>query len=58
VNHHGGDKKGRPKKDQKTNNMQELKERERELFLLKVGSYLHQSLSNVTCMQIVKHNNN
>jgi hypothetical protein len=28
VNHHRGDKKGRPKKDQKTNNMQELKKRE------------------------------
>jgi hypothetical protein len=42
---------------QKTNNLQEPK-KGRELVPLVVGSYLTHSPSIVTCMQIVKFNNN
>jgi hypothetical protein len=52
-----GDKKGRPKKGQKMNSPQELK-KGKKLIPFMVGSYLTYSPSNVTCMQILKFNNN
>jgi hypothetical protein len=42
---------------QKTNNLQEPK-KGNELVFLVVGSYLTHSPFNVTCMQIVRSNNN
>jgi hypothetical protein len=53
-NHHKGDKKGRPKKGQKMNSLQEPKKKGRELVSLVVGGYLTHGPSNVTCMQIVR----
>jgi hypothetical protein len=54
---HREDKKGRPKKGQKTNNSHEPRKR-RNLVSLMVGSYLTHGHSNVVSMQITRSNNN
>jgi hypothetical protein len=54
---HREDKKGRPKKGQKTNNLHEPRKR-RNLVSLMVGSYLTHGHSNVVSMQITRSNNN
>jgi hypothetical protein len=48
-------KKGRPKKGQKTNSPQEPRKR-RKLVPLMVRSYLTHGPSNVACMQITRSN--
>ncbi len=50
-------KKGRPKKGQKTYNPQEPNER-KDLIPSVLGNYITHGPYNVTCMQIMRSNNN
>jgi hypothetical protein len=54
---HRGDKKGRPKKGEKTNSLQEPRKR-RKLVPLVLGSYLTYGPSSITCMRMTRSNNN